>query len=111
MITGAQIRAARELLGWSIPDLARRAAVNIADTQELEEIAKRPTQRLKDLAIIQAILEDVGIEFIDSIGVQLWPAEVRRTIEGGISGEAIADIQAHYLPKSRMTCVSLEDAF
>ena len=40
MITGAQIKAARMLLGWSVPDLARRAAMNIADTQELEETAK-----------------------------------------------------------------------
>jgi hypothetical protein len=71
------------LLGWSIPDLARRAAMNIADTQELEETAKRPMRRIKDLAIIQATLEDVGIEFIDSIGVLLWPAEARRTIEAG----------------------------
>jgi hypothetical protein len=83
MITGAQIKAARMLLGWSVRDLARRAAIGIAETQELEDAAKRPTRQLKDLAIIQAILEDVGIEFIDSIGVQLWPAEARRTIEAG----------------------------
>ena len=83
MITGSQIKAARLLLGWSVPDLARRAAMNVADTQQLEETVKRPRRRLKDLAIIQAILEDVGIEFIDSIGVQLWPAEARRTIEAG----------------------------
>ena len=81
MITGSQIKAARMLLGWSVPDLARRAAMHIADAQELEETAKRPRRRLKDLAIIQAILEDVGIEFIDSIGVQLWPPEARRSNE------------------------------
>jgi hypothetical protein len=40
MITGAQIKAARMLLGWSVPDLARRAAMNIADTQELADTAK-----------------------------------------------------------------------
>ena len=71
MITGAQIKAARMLLGWSIPDLARRAAMNIADAQELEETARRARRRLADLATIQTILEYVGIEFIDSIGVQL----------------------------------------
>jgi hypothetical protein len=79
MITGAQIKAARMLLGWSVPDLARRATMNIADTQELEETAKRPRRRLEDLAIIQTILEDVGIEFIDSVGVQLWPREATRS--------------------------------
>ena len=81
MITGAQIKAARMLLGWSVPDLARRAAMNIADTQELGETAKRPRRQLEDLAIIQTILEDVGIEFIDSVGVQLWPTEARRSNE------------------------------
>ena len=31
MITGAQIKAARVLLGWSVRDLARRAAIEIAE--------------------------------------------------------------------------------
>ena len=41
MITGAQVRAARALLGWSVRDLAQRAVVSIA-TVNLIESAKRP---------------------------------------------------------------------
>ena len=96
MIIGAQIKAARMLLGWSVPELARRAAMNIADAQELEETAKRPKRRLKNLAIIQAILEDVGIEFINSIGVLLWPPEARRSNEAGEAKRQIAGVQANY---------------
>ena len=69
MITGPQIKAARRLLGWSVPDLARRAAMNIADAAGTQETAKRPKRRLKDLAT------DVGIEFIELY----WSATAARS--------------------------------
>jgi hypothetical protein len=73
MITGPQIKAARTLLGWRIPDLTRRTGIDIADIQELETMAMVPNHRHNDLAVIQAILEEAGIQFIDSVGVQLPP--------------------------------------
>jgi hypothetical protein len=79
MITGHQIKAARALLGWSVRDLARRAAIDIAETQELEDAGRLPKRRLKDLEIIQAILEDAGIMFIDSVGVRLGLPEAIAT--------------------------------
>jgi len=36
MITGAQIRAARGLLGWTVRNLARRAIVSIATVNMIE---------------------------------------------------------------------------
>jgi transcriptional regulator with XRE-family HTH domain len=74
MITGPQIQAARTLLGWSVRDLARRTGLEIARIQELESPARVPNRRRIDLALIQTILEEAGIEFIDSVGVQFRPA-------------------------------------
>ncbi len=84
MITGPQIKTARVLLGWSVPDLARRTGIDIANIRDLESTAKVPNRRRNDLELIQAVLEEAGIEFIESVGVQFGPKElegvaVRRT--------------------------------
>ncbi len=73
MIRGAQIKVARTLLGWSVRDLARRTGLHIADIQELESVTKVSNRRRNDVALIQAILEEAGIEFIESVGVQFRP--------------------------------------
>ena len=64
MITGLQIKTARVLLGWSVPDLARRTGIDIANIQELESAAKVPNRRRNDLELIQAILEEAGINLL-----------------------------------------------
>jgi hypothetical protein len=71
-IRGPQIKAARNLLGWSVRDLARHAAMDIADVQDVEEgtVQKRG---FKNAEIIQVTLEGAGIEFIDDVGVQFRP--------------------------------------
>ncbi len=76
MITGPQIQAARTLLGWSVRDLARRTGLDIAGIQELETLAKVPNRSRNDLGLIQAILEEAGIAFIDSVGVQFRPPDL-----------------------------------
>jgi hypothetical protein len=73
MITGAQIKAARALLGWSVRDLARRAAIEIADVQDVEDTARPPKRHV---AVIRGALEHAGIAFIDSVGVELRPADI-----------------------------------
>jgi hypothetical protein len=60
MITGPQIKAARALLGWSVPDLARRASIEIAEIQDIENVTRPPKRRLSNAEIIQATLEDAG---------------------------------------------------
>jgi transcriptional regulator with XRE-family HTH domain len=77
MIRSPQIKAARTLLGWSIRDLARRTGLDVADVQELESAAKVPNLRCNDLALIQAIPEEAGVEFIDLMGVQLGPPDLK----------------------------------
>jgi len=88
MITGPQIQAARTLLGWSIPDLARRTGISIADIQEAESATKLPSRRLSDLALIQAILEEARIEFIESVGVQFRPLDLIPITSGDRSSES-----------------------
>jgi transcriptional regulator with XRE-family HTH domain len=82
VITGAQIKAARVLLGWSVRDLARRSAIEIADVQDVEEELK-PAQR--HVGAIQGALEDAGITFIDSVGVELRPVEI--SLKGAPAGK------------------------
>ena len=83
MITGPQIKTARVLLGWSVPDLARRTGIDIANIQELESVANVPNRRRNDLELIRAILEEAGIQFIDAVGVQFRPPDLEDIPERG----------------------------
>jgi len=70
-ITGAQIRAGRALLGWTARALAKKAHV---PEHSLECIKGDGTISAKDrnaLKALQHALEEGGIRFIDSFGVQL----------------------------------------
>ncbi|MDI3564948.1 transcriptional regulator [Bradyrhizobium sp. Arg816] len=73
-ITGAQIRAARAFLRWTIADLANAAAVGNSTVQEIEKIDGEPTiesslqwrsqARVEALEKIQRALTDAGITFL-----------------------------------------------
>lgn len=65
MLTGAQIRAARALLGWPASKLADRAAVSYATIQRAEQADGMPNMQTKNLASIKGTLEAAGIEFIE----------------------------------------------
>jgi transcriptional regulator with XRE-family HTH domain len=73
MITGAQIHAARALLGWSVQELAHRSIVSIATVNLFEEGHGMPSTSVGHLNAIQATLETAGIEFLsgDAPGVKL----------------------------------------
>jgi ribosome-binding protein aMBF1 (putative translation factor) len=75
MITPAQCKAARELLGWSQPRLAARAD-NISETTTRNfEDGHQPTDQ--KIAAIQRALEAAGVEFTngDEPGVKLKAKE------------------------------------
>jgi hypothetical protein len=74
MISGAQVRAARGLLGWARQGLARRAVVSDATTYALEN-AKGSAANVDAMAAVQVTLEAEGIEFLngDPPGVRLHP--------------------------------------
>ena len=72
MISSAQLRAARGLLGWTPRELAKKATVTVATVYALEDARRLPTND-DALAAVQTTLESQGIEFLneDAPGVRL----------------------------------------
>lgn len=64
MITGAQIRAARALLGWTSQHLAGRSGINYATISRAEQFDGVPSVRAPTLAALQSALERGGIVFL-----------------------------------------------
>lgn len=64
MITGAQIRAARALLGWTSQQLAEASGVSYASISRAEQNDGVPGMRATSLAAIQGALEAGGIIFL-----------------------------------------------
>jgi hypothetical protein len=72
MITGAQIRQGRELLGWAPTRLAQRAKVHSAIVKRAESVDGEPLITGYQEALIRNTLERFGVEF-GSPGVRLNP--------------------------------------
>ena len=75
MISGAQIRAARALLGITAADLAERADISHRTLQRFEAVDGLPDAQSRNLNQVKAALEELGIIFVGepatSPGVQL----------------------------------------
>jgi transcriptional regulator with XRE-family HTH domain len=67
MITGAQVRAAKALIGWSGNDLAKKAGVGLSTIRRIEGCdGLLEAASVKTLQSIQKALELGGVEFIGS---------------------------------------------
>ena len=66
MLTGAQIRAARAALGWSVVVLAGQAGVAAKTISRFEEVDGVPPGRLSTMMEVKTALEAAGIEFVGS---------------------------------------------
>jgi predicted transcriptional regulator len=66
MITAAQCRAARGLLGWSQQELARQAGVGIVTVHQLEVERSQPRRATVD--VIRRAFEAAGVIFIEENG-------------------------------------------
>jgi transcriptional regulator with XRE-family HTH domain len=66
MITPAQCRAARGLIGWSQQDLAKNAGIGTVAVHQLENGTSAP--RRATLDVVKRAFESVGVEFIDKNG-------------------------------------------
>jgi transcriptional regulator with XRE-family HTH domain len=67
MITGAQVRAAKALIGWSGNDLAQNAGVGLSTIRRIEGCdGLLEAASVKTLQAIQKALELGGVEFIGS---------------------------------------------
>jgi transcriptional regulator with XRE-family HTH domain len=62
-ITAAQVKAARELVKWSQSRLAAETGVSLASIAKFEGGGQRPS--MLDLSVVQRMLRDAGIDFID----------------------------------------------
>ena len=75
MISGAQIRSARALLGISVEELSQISSVSWATIQRFESAGGVPKSRSGTLERVVAALESAGIRFtgdpLTSPGVQL----------------------------------------
>ena len=61
VVSAAQLRAARGLLGWSQTDLAKNAKVGRATIADFESGKREPYPRTLD--DLRTALEDEGVEF------------------------------------------------
>jgi PAS domain S-box-containing protein len=64
VLTGAQLRAARGVLNWSVRELSLAAAVSSSTIRRLEEMDGPPPGHEESLAPLQAALEAAGVEFL-----------------------------------------------
>lgn len=64
LITGSQIRAARNALRWSANQLSAISGVSQPTIQRFEQVDGIPPSRSSTLADVQKALEAAGIEFI-----------------------------------------------
>ena len=66
MITGTQIRSARNALRWTTEQLAKRAGVTSRTIKRFEAVDDIPPSRSSTLLDVKAALEAAGIEFVGS---------------------------------------------
>ena len=64
MISVRQIKAARALLGWSATELAERCGIGSATVKRYELQDGYPKATVQNLASIQAVFEESGVEFL-----------------------------------------------
>lgn len=63
-VTGAQLRAARGALNWSVRQLSERTGVGTATIVRYEQALGIPNSRKDNLTSLAMALEAAGIEFI-----------------------------------------------
>jgi transcriptional regulator with XRE-family HTH domain len=75
MMTGAQIRAARGFLDWTVRDLGKKAKVHFNTVHAIER--GKSAAKPETLAAIRKVLEKAGAEFTSGKhpGVRLKSAE------------------------------------
>src|ERR1041385_8419804 len=70
-ITGAQLRAARALLKWSVRDLSAQCRVSPSAIARSEKVDGAPPMQERNLNAIRRTFEEHGIEFLGLHGVRL----------------------------------------
>jgi hypothetical protein len=68
MITGAQIRAARELVKCSAQALSRASKLDFATVRRAQIVDGEPSITLANAAAIRSDLESAGVVFVEESG-------------------------------------------
>ena len=84
MITGQQIKAARELLGWTPYRLAPRAGMGHTLLRQFEAGARVPDE--ESAARLKAALEEAGVTFT-ACGVKLRPRPLGGVVHERLNAE------------------------
>ncbi|MDA9506737.1 hypothetical protein XI09_19320 [Bradyrhizobium sp. CCBAU 11386] len=63
-LTGAQLRAARGILNWSVKQLAARTGISSAIIRRLEEYDDAPPMPDETMETLRRVFSDAGIEFL-----------------------------------------------
>jgi len=66
MLTAAQIRAARALLGWSQPALAKESGVSLPTIVRMESQLGPGRSSAANVDAVQRALEKVGVLFLEA---------------------------------------------
>jgi transcriptional regulator with XRE-family HTH domain len=77
MLTGAQIRAARALLGWTSQQLADASGVHYATISRSEQFDGVPPVRATTLAQLQSAMEQAGVLFLSDGDIRTGGIGVR----------------------------------
>lgn len=80
-ITPAQCRAARAILDWSQPDLAKECDIHVQTISGFESGNNTPTKRT--LETITLCFEEAGIEFMEGDGLRRRLSEITRLTGAG----------------------------
>jgi transcriptional regulator with XRE-family HTH domain len=72
-ITGAQIRAARAVLNWSVRDLSERCGVSESAISRAEKADGVPGMQTRNLDAVRTAFEIHGVEFFDGGGLRPRP--------------------------------------
>lgn len=82
MITRAQIRAARALIGWTQAHLAQASGVSAVAIKNLERGVTDP--RLSTISNIQTAFDQAGVIFLDAGDIRDGGVGVRLKNRGGV---------------------------
>jgi hypothetical protein len=82
-ISGAQIRAARALLKWSVRQLSQHCRVSQSAISRSERVDGPPPMQVRNLTTIRRVFEEHGIEFLELDGVRLLARSPRIIVYGG----------------------------
>ena len=89
-ISGAQLRAARALLKWSVRELSNQCGVSQSAITRSETVDGTPRMQVRNLNTIRRVFEEHGIEFLGLDGVRLLAQSPELLPRAAISGE-VAD--------------------